>query len=361
MNSPGASRAFCVRFGAITGLTLVGLAAVNFWVDPYGQYGTRLLSPLVQTPRLQKVQFLKQMQSPPEALVLGSSRVLKLEPDYLQQTIGYRFFNAGVNQAKPEDILAFFRYFQTRFATVPRMLIVGLDVNAFNSADPPDARLLATPELVNEIPEAIRFSDRLQRWQELISWQQTKMSFRSICLQVGAAEPLEPLESFRKDGVIVYHQREKQLSEGTYDFQAALEYNKKEYRHLFRVFERLSPMRCRTFDALVEECRSGRCQLVVFLTPLHPELSRYLSAHTDYQERKSEVLTYLQKFAESRDLTLVDLSEISSFSADPSQFVDGIHPLELNTRRMIDRIVLTLTTQDYPDLDQPRKPHYVVQ
>jgi hypothetical protein len=35
----------------------------------------------------------------------------------------------------------------------------------------------------------------------------------------------------------------------------------------------------------------------------------------------------------------VDLSRLESFAGDPKQFVDGIHPLEPNTRRMIDRLV----------------------
>ena len=334
-------RRFCQVFLAITCLTFLAVAGTNYVVNPYAQYATKWLEPLVQTSRTQKVHLVAVMQPVPRGLILGSSRVMKLEPDYLERQTGYPFFNAGMNHGKPEDFLAFLRYYQDTFLQAPAMVVIGLDVQSFTDGSPPDARLLSHSELARRVPEAIDLSDRMQRWRELLSWQQTKMSAKSLKLNLLSGTTLEPVESFRDDGLIVYHQRERELIEGTYDFVSALDYNKREYKQLFQAFQKLSPVRCELFEQIAKICRANGTKLVVYLTPLHPALVHHLEQHTNYRERHDQVVGYLQTQAARNRFTFWDLTEIGSFAGDASQFVDGIHPLEPNTRRIIDRILTT--------------------
>ena len=323
------------------------VACLNFIVNPYAQYPVRYFEPLVQTSRAQKVLLLGQMAAPPDGLILGSSRVLKLEPDYLQEQTTLAFFNAGMNYAKPEDHLAVLRHYHEETGRLPRMVILGLDITAFSDANPVDARLLCQPELARQIPDAINFRDRYRRWQELLSWQQTKMSIQSLRRQFSGDTDEPAVESYRPDGLLVYHQRESQIAEGTYDFQAALNYNKREYMQLLTEYPRLSQRRCQLFETLVRLCHEGDVQLVVFTTPMHPELVEYLSSTTPLLERREELVRYLQGAADRHHFQFHDLTDIGSFSGDETLFVDGIHPLEPNTRQMINRLLTPSPTATY--------------
>ncbi|MFC1758458.1 hypothetical protein ACFL2H_06785 [Planctomycetota bacterium] len=337
-------RACCAMVVSLATACLALVATMNFVVDPYAQYASDVFEPLVQTSRAQKVQLLADMQPLPEGLVLGSSRVMKIEPDVLQRSIGFTFLNVGVNHAKPEDHLAILRHYRSKHGRMPKCVVLGLDVNSFSDRNQTDARLLSNSDLLPHVSDSVPLSDRFQRWRELFGWQQTKMSITSIC-HPASEERRTPLESFRPDGLLVYHQREQEIADGTYDFQSALDYTKREYKQLLFDFDRLSKRRCGLFEALAEECRQANCRLFVFLTPMHPELRSYIASSTTYKLRKDELRDFLLFQAKSRGFAFVDLSDVSQFDGDPQLFVDGVHPLEPNTRKMIQRFVST------PDLE----------
>ncbi len=274
--------------------------------------------------------------------MLGSSRVLKLEPDYLEKRFGYAFLNAGVNYGKVEDHLALLRYYHERFQRYPQTIVLGLDVHGFSPALPVDARLLSQSQLAGLVPDAIPFRDRFHRWQELLSWQQTICSLQSIWKVVGNGSDETAAESFRTDGLLIYHERERQILAGTYDFPRSLADNQREYRQLFADYDHLSPLRRQLFQKLVRLCHDNRTRLVVFLTPLHPELADHL-AGTTYPARRKELIEFLTRQATKAGFTFCDCSEIHLFGGDAQQFVDGIHPLESNTRQIIDRLLIEST------------------
>lgn len=72
---------------------------INNIVNLYRDYGTTFFRPLVQTARKDKVGLLSQFENKPEAVVIGSSRVMRMEPDYLDSIFVYDFFNLGVKFA----------------------------------------------------------------------------------------------------------------------------------------------------------------------------------------------------------------------------------------------------------------------
>lgn len=333
-------RRFCFTFAGTCAVAFAGIGGFNYAVDPYAQYGTGWFEPVVQTSRHEKTRLLAEQRRVPEGLILGSSRVMKLEPEHVQRLTGRRFFNAGVNYGRPEDFLALLRWYRDTFDRWPRDVILGLDVAAFVSHPGIDARLVGHEELARQIPEAIRPTDRAQPWKELLSWQQTKNSARAVLRQVRGDREAELIESFRDDGLRIYNQREQQIRAGTYDFHAALEYNQQEYIRLFRDYEHLDSHRCRLFARLVRICLDNDVQLHVFLTPLHPDLEQHLVQHSEtYAARKADVRLFLQLALTPRQIRWVDFTEIDSFAGEPQQFVDGIHPLEPNTRKMLDRLL----------------------
>ena len=120
------------------------------------------------------------------------------------------------------------------------------------------------------------------------------------------------------------------------DFAAALAYNKREYKQLTQDFDRLSVRRRQLLQSFVELCRQGQTHLVVFTTPLHPDLADYLRQTTCYEDRRRELVDWLEDLARKQNFEFRDLSQVDSFAGEPEVFVDGVHPLEANTRRMID-------------------------
>ena len=337
------ARSFCRRSMGLTVLGLGVVAGLNFLVNPYAQYPSHILPPMVQTSRAEKVELFHACRNLPEGLVLGSSRTLKMEPDYLAAKTGVSFFNAGVNYGRVEDALAWLRYYETVAGHAPEIIVFGIDVASF-SEGPIDSRLLNQRELIREVPDAVRWKDRTQVLRDLVSWQQMKYSCQSLVKAFrtshgASVAQQEKDEFFRPDGLLVYRTRERQFAEGTYDITPALRYNEREYRAIFSKFSGIDPLRRDLMRTFAAHCQRKSIRLVAYLTPMHPRLLSYLVTSTPYAERKSEVWEFLSELSHEYTFDLVDMSRVDDFGGSPDLFVDGIHPLEANTRLIVDKLM----------------------
>jgi hypothetical protein len=345
---PVSPKQFSIVSIALVCVALLGVTTLNLTADPYAQYGTRLMQPVVQESRLEKIRLLNACKQTPSGLIFGSSRVHKFEPDYLADHLGIPFFNLGVNHGKPEDFLALLRHYRHRFNQSPRVVIVGIDPISLSESEPTDARLLGSNLLSSQIREFLTLEDQLQRWSDLLSWNQTKHSLTSL-KNLLSSRTLEADESFRPDGLIQYHHREEQIAEGSYDLQSALEYNQLEYEALYRRAAKVSKRRCACLRTFIEECQRSDCQVVLFLPPQHPELARHLSeviAPDDTAESyRTQSVEFIRALASELTVPLFDFTQIESFDGQADLFVDGIHPLEPNTRRMINAMTYSLTME----------------
>lgn len=333
------SRRFVLLFSLSTVSLLGSVAVLNFCVDPSALYGPDAFTPVIQTSRAEKLRLLQQLPQQPDGLILGSSRVLKLEPSFIENETGLTFFNAGVNYARPEDHLAWIRYWIELYGQPPEFVILGIDPSSFDDAVAPDARLVAEHQLARELPDFLTLEDRLARWKALLSWRETKLSLRSLKTHWLDGGPPAPVEHYLPDGQIVYDKRESEIKEGVYDFPAALEFNQGEYLAKYQQFQSASERRMNCFQSTVRLCRAYQIELIVFVTPMHPELATYLDHHSDFEARRDEVIESAKKITLGNAFSFVDLSDIRSFDGDPDCFVDGVHPLEPNTRKMVKRLL----------------------
>ena len=337
VKSEAPDKRFCMLTVFLCAAIFAGIAVLNFLTNPYAQYPTAIVTPLVQTSRATKVRLIRAQPEAPNALVMGSSRVLKFEPERIQHHTGLSAFNAGVNYGKPEDFLALWRFFRTHHHSTPKLLLVGVDTSALSSDARFDDRLLACPDLIDQIADAVPWSDRFHRYRQLLNWDQTKASAKSLVAWARSQTPPEPKESFRTDGVIVYHQREQQIEDGTFDCHATLEFNKGEYVQLYADYEQLSHQRRQLFTTLLRECHRADTTVIVFATTMHPALRAHMEMkRTTFRHRNQEVVAYLSSTCSEFDYAFYDFTSTESYGGDPACFVDGIHPLEANTRRMID-------------------------
>jgi len=329
-----APRRFCGCFAATFVLGVAAAAGLNLAVDPYAQYGTGWLPPVVHASRSEKLALMA-AAGPCDALILGSSRAMKFEPDYLRQRAGLAAFNASVHYGRCEDFLALLRASRTAWGAWPRLAVVGLDVDALVAQPGVDAQLLRTEALCREIPELLSWSDRVRPFRELLSWDQTKQSLRSWRRGEELARRHAGEETFTADGVVQYHRRQREMEAGSYDFAAALAYNQREYARLYAGYRGLHPMRVEAWRELAETCRRERIALVVFLTTWQPEMLHGLANQTPFAERRAEVAALVRSTLGDAD-RFCDFTELGAYGGDADQFVDGVHPLEPNARRMID-------------------------
>ncbi|HUP80382.1 MAG TPA: hypothetical protein VM260_17640, partial [Pirellula sp.] len=103
LRAPVCPKRFCVCTACIVAVSLFCVATVNWTVNPYGQYSSSCFEPIVQDSRCEKIELFERLETAPLGLILGSSRALKFEPEYLQTRTSQTFFNFAVNHGRPED------------------------------------------------------------------------------------------------------------------------------------------------------------------------------------------------------------------------------------------------------------------
>ena len=81
----------------------------------------------------------------------------------------------------------------------------------------------------------------------------------------------------------------------------------------------------------------GATPLIV-LTPINPKLLAIIGP-LGWPERHQQVLDYVASLEGTYDFVFVDITDITTFGADPKQFYDGVHMTTSNTRRAIDYVL----------------------
>jgi hypothetical protein len=340
-HTPLHPKPFAITVVSIAMLCLLCVAALNWLVNPYRQYSSHLLAPLIRDSRSEKVALFEQQSSTTDGLILGSSRTMKFEPSYLHTRTSLRYFNFGVNHGRPEDFLAIVQFYKNSTGHFPRSVLIGVDVASLNDVVPGDARLVAEPKLYSCVRNKIPWTEEYDRLSQLFSYQQFVSSLRSLrnCFVVNASETeKKPMEVYDPDGVIQYLQRQAERLEGKYDFEKAIQQDQKELLSVLGSMTRLSPRRLGYLQEVVSQCEQQGCQVTLFLTVHHPTLRKTLSQKTEFERFEHDAKIALQRIADECQARFVDLSSLDTFDGDPNEFVDGIHPLEPNTRLMIDRL-----------------------
>ena len=339
LRNPMNPKHFCLCVTSFVCISLLSVSTINWVVNPYGQYSPNCLQPIVQDSRSEKVELIERLVTAPQGLILGSSRALKFEPEYLQTKTSQTFFNFAVNHGRPEDFLAIIRYYRNRYGCFPKTLLIGVDIASLNDVVPNDARLCAEPRLYSFARDTSSWNDGFERFSQLFSYQQLASSIKSIGNCIRPTHRTEIEQKFRPDGVIEYIKRQSEMQAGTYDFESALAFNEKEFIAVFQQFREPSQRRLGYLQETLRLCEANDCQVYLFATVSHPRLRERLASHTKFLELEEKALNAITEMAMNFNVKFIDFGTVEKFAGDPDCFVDGIHPLEPNTRRMIDRLL----------------------
>jgi len=327
-----------MTFGVSALGCLAIMATVNFVVNPYGTSPSRYFSPYSWNVRQAKVTQLQQLPSVPQLLILGSSRSFSLSPAYVRLRTGLVSYNASVTSGRMIDFLAFLR-FTLSLPTAYRLKVVvlGLDAGSFWPDIVTPMELRATPSLFRYgSAEQSRFSDEFSERFRIIAFSQFLDSLRSIA-QARTGRP--PNLTVEPDGVVRFEERERQIREGQYDLDSAIDEELPYLRESYGRRWAFSPVHISRFRQIAQLCDQHGIRLVVWLSPEHP---RAVAALRDlgWEQDRSQVLDLLRaQRASGLRFDLYDFSTIDRFQGTPDGFINATHVRQSNAEKILERLL----------------------
>ena len=270
---------------------------------------------------------------------------MAISPIALERNTGIRFFNFAVDSALTEDYLAIYRWTR-RQSPYCKILLVGLDVEALNDEDEFDARLIGNSALISLLPplklktvvafrasQALSLMDRHFAQDVLRSLRIANNSNLRVSGELSAFDP---------DGLLHYPQWEKQVAAGTFKLANQLSNSRDEYRRRFANMKSISKRRSQDLETLIKEAQQDGVTIYLWITPLHPDTTSYLSANTQYAPLLERIRAYCQQLERQYQIRTFDFSEPARFQGNSSDWWDGAHIQPANAARIVQLIIQRL-------------------
>jgi hypothetical protein len=322
-------------------LLMTCVAVVNALVDPYGILGTGRFPTATTSDRSVKVDLIQKLKQAPQLIVLGSSRSMRYDPEYLQQKTGLRTFNAGVNIiGGGADVWAMTNFLHDRFPQAHPKYLWLVDVETFTTTV--KESLTAEPRLARYLDKTSGTAGRAgsaltalgDDLKSLLSWATTRDSLRILSHQSTATAKEQAFrKQFRPNGGIAakvmspaerQHQTAESLARYTLLYQTA--------------YHNLDPQAMRYVEqTLALMNQSGSAPLIV-LTPMSSIVQQKLGP-LGWYDRHRQVVDFFTKLSSKYQFTFADMTSVSTWGGSPTEFFDGIHPSYPNIHKLIDFLV----------------------
>lgn len=310
--SPSPSRYLALlTSGALLGLGAV--AATNAAVDPYALLGpgtSEVAKPATEGhDRMAKVFLLARER--PDTLLLGTSRALVMLDPASPALAGRRAVNAAVNAGQPLDALRTFQH--ARAFLTPRLVIVGLDLLAFDLGARPNAEFADARFAVSRdgVPRPAWFLHDVPA--AFLSWEALRASLGTLRRR-DRPSYLTPLGQRTAASLEVEVAR----------YGTAQTYNELSERHYLELYACADPLRPRhgpggrpgvadpwaDLTQLVHEARGAGARVVLYFSPQHPrhaEVVRQAGLEPAWWEWRAR----LAELARARGAELYDFSTLA--------------------------------------------------
>lgn len=325
---------FLATFLLATAAFAAALFALAIIVDPYNIFGLNIVHPILLTNRTEKLQLLSARDPKPEIIILGSSRVFKMDTRRIEDLTGLKTFNASVSFARPEEHLAMAKYIVQDLGITPKLFLVGVNIMEFNN-DTMDSQTINNPNLRKylSIDRKAAFKILLPTLKERFNALYLRDIF--VALFWNARGFPEKIISFGPDGDQIFDRAHASPEPGVVALTADTAYT------LLQGMETLSPERVRRFEEFLAFAREKNIRVIVFLLPLPPELIPQLSARTPYDAALREFNTRMDDWKKRFAVEFFDFSSVEKFGGLPNEFDDSTHPshrnLDLMTEQMFNK------------------------
>jgi hypothetical protein len=323
-------------------LCLASAIALNLWVNPFGLYGSGGFKDEIVNYRQLKLELLRKADPAPTTLILGSSTVMTLAPEKVEQNLGGTAFNFGMTSAQPEDYYSVLRIALDDLRLPLDNVILSLDQCVFNEHFPAVAESRNLAEFRRYfIHHGITADPAHGPLPMLISMEQTHASYRVVRRYIEGRE----LEDDRvlSNGHVVKEAYDRQIAAGEYDLDAVLDsrVRKRPVRWLrMDEFDRVDPQALDYLDSLLELCSEHGIEVYAYVTPYHPRQWAVLEEFPNVgilEEANAAIASKLESYG----YEFHDYSHIESFGGLPELFYDEVHTRPGNQELLIDKLLGT--------------------
>jgi hypothetical protein len=325
----------CVSILLTCALLLGFIMTMNYTVNPLGKYNSDHFPSLVWTGRADKTDLLEEQDRKPDVLVVGSSRSMKIDPDFIEKETHLRAFNAGVNSAKAEDYYVMLKYAIEELDVKPKHILLGIDVEAFHNRAPIDERLLYKSNLSKHLHEEDK-APVPQKLSTMLNYKETGGSVLSLYYSVTDYPELKA--SYEEDGYLHYPELEREIQEGTFELEID-EYVEK-YKGRYNGYTALDESRKDYFREFLELAQKNEIEVSGFITTLHDDVIEELNKTRDYDELHASLINYLNSMEDQYShFTYEDFDRTDKFNGSDSNFYDGAHIQEENANKITAKLL----------------------
>jgi hypothetical protein len=336
-----------ISFPAVFLLT-VALLAISYFalvtiVNPYGPFLGERFPRVSPNSRGLKLKLLEQYQQsgPTAVLLLGSSRSMKLSPQLIEQLTGDRTFNASVFSGGPNDFLGMYRVIKQQ-GIHPNKLVLALDEGSLGQDNQPTEDLLSnltlTSALEGTTPNTAR---KIWHWLELYTGALRPYHIKDTALSIWIKlRPRMPAHKFDPDGRLDYQVWDQQVRSGTYPRRQQLEECTNRWMEGLKISQPVSPELRNDLEQLVVETKRDKVALVLWITPVHPDLLARIYQEAKATENFEQGRLQLLEIANKYGLPIKDLTDIRSYGGHSEGWYDCIHYDESDAAR-ITRTILS--------------------
>ncbi len=278
--------------------------------------------------RTAKARLIQQLASPPEVVIFGGSRAMRIDPGYIQQRTGLSGFNAAVTQARPEDTWALLNLLHSRFPDARFRFLWVVHVDEFDPR-PIDVAVLLNPALARFFPGSL-VKSQLPR-----------------ALAVATGHGPGPTIDIRRKGRLAYAP-DGFVVRGFFGNATppqngdigAIDYNIRKELSIYGTGPAvLYPRSVRYFRkdlALMDKLAAATP--VIVSAPFDQRIYA-ATVNRGWGARHQLMAALLSRLHATDQFDFLDLSKAASFGFTPSQFYDGIHLTPQGGRHLVDLVL----------------------
>jgi len=315
---------FLLGFFTSLFISVLLIVALSWVVDPFDIYGNNLFPPWQANRYAEKYDLYNKFEPPPEALIIGSSRVGSLDPLVVESITGHRCFHWGVPSAGVEAFNAIMELASEKKNANIKLIIIGVDPVSFEVGNPVQVQMLYEPHYTQYFHKTFR--QRADSAIRLLTKEQTVTSAKVIIRSLGAfGNRLAP--DHRADGFPLYSNREEAISKGAFDFEKNLDLRLAMYPGGFTCItgeSKISESNKRLWEQFLEKCRDRGIKVYAFMPVEHPRLYEKMESLGSIPVYE-EIAQYLRATVEGADGIFMDFTELDSFNGDMAGFYDEVH------------------------------------
>jgi len=295
-----------------------------------------------------------------DVIVMGSSRMMQINPAYVEAITGGKAFNYGVSAAGPVDFLTQLQYLLA-LKYKPKLVLLGLDESAFaavtsqyelqtvahwglfRQAPFPENVELLTRALGNVTPETT-WNSILNVWDGKIPRNRKLRRVDNVLLENG-------YNIYVKRAMAADEGRPEDGASASEQLKWALEIQKTREADLARAIDvwrkrmgsglaasgrrALEPQErhLKLFTEFLQTAKANGIEVRVLLLPLHPEFEKQaLSA--DMLEDREKLNGQLSGICAAAGVKYRDFRRLESYGGSLEEWWDGSHQTPENLRRM---------------------------